>query len=210
MSAPLGQLLAHCTDLPEEALHYLKEKHSIRPATALEWGLRWNPARFTIVVPFNDRQGRHVGSAQRSVRGEKFLEDEAGNSTKWLFDGYGTYVCDMYGSDRHRTEREVFVVEGFFDAIRLWQEGYRPALAVGSCRYLEAHRMYLVEKAETVHLLFDGDVSGRYATILENLRKAPTTRDWRFYMLPKDKDPSDLTNDQLLRLLGPPRCLPTS
>lgn len=61
-------------------------------------------------------------------------------------------------------EREVIIVEGYFDMISLFQGGVTNVVAASGTALTELHAGILARYAEKAYLVFDGDEAGRKAT----------------------------------------------
>lgn len=58
----------------------------------------------------------------------------------------------------------VYIVEGQFDAITMWEHGYRNVVAIQGSQISEQQAMLLLMLTSTLMLVMDGDVAGRKAT----------------------------------------------
>ncbi len=64
-----------------------------------------------------------------------------------------------------RKENEVYVVEGYFDVISLWQAGIRNVVASSGTAFTSHQARVLARFAEKAYLFFDADSAGRNAAI---------------------------------------------
>ncbi|MDF1544164.1 MAG: DNA primase [bacterium] len=64
-----------------------------------------------------------------------------------------------------RRENEVYVVEGYFDVISLWQAGIRNVVASSGTAFTSHQARLLARFAEKAYLFFDADSAGRNAAI---------------------------------------------
>ncbi len=62
-------------------------------------------------------------------------------------------------------EREVIIVEGYFDMISLFQSGVTNVIAASGTALTETHASILSRYADTAYLVFDGDPAGQKATL---------------------------------------------
>jgi len=117
--------------------------------------------RGRVMLPIRDRQGRIVAFGGRTLGDDprKYLNSGA---TK-LFDKSVT----LFGFDKARTvmRRRAIVVEGYMDALQLWQHGFPEAVACLGTAFTEWHMRLLAEATSQVVLLFDGDGAGKKATL---------------------------------------------
>ena len=70
-----------------------------------------------------------------------------------------------FARDWIRKENEVYVVEGYFDLISLWQAGVRNVVASSGTAFTSHQARLLARFAETAYLFFDADSAGRSAAI---------------------------------------------
>lgn len=106
----------------------------------------------------------------------------------------------------HRARNEdpqspLFVVEGFFGCMKVWQAGiHRVVAAMGSS--LSARQAELIRAATSkVILLFDDDEAGRKGALAAKARLSPTEVQI-VSVGPFGRQPEDLTPEQLRSLLG--------
>ncbi|KAA0259428.1 DNA primase [Deferribacter autotrophicus] len=85
--------------------------------------------------------------------------------------------------------RKIYVVEGYFDVIRMWEYGFRNCVSTMGTSLTEEHAAILKRYADEVVLLFDGDEAGRKAAIrsLDVFLKNSFVPNVLF--LPKGEDP---------------------
>lgn len=190
--------LERFSPLTQEAREYLRHKRGLSDATIEEWGFRWHGESRRIAIPIRDCKGRLVGISGRSLAGEskrKFL-----HSTGFKRDRY------LFGENRLREGQggRGIVVEGFFDAIYLWQQGYPAVALLGtSPSLLQAEK--LVRFFSEIVVFPDGDGAG-----YEGAKKVVAALERRLKTsvapVPPGRDPDELSPLELLDILGEPRC----
>lgn len=143
------------TSLSEEAEEYLLSR-GLKRETLLKWEFKWHPRTRRIAIPIRDLNRRLVGISGRSLYGEnkrKFLHSSGFQRDRYLF---GEVHVPNSGLDT------AVVVEGFFDAIFLWQNGYAGLAIMGtypsSLQVEKLSRMF-----KEVVILPDGDSAGEEA-----------------------------------------------
>ncbi len=67
--------------------------------------------------------------------------------------------------DSIRKSKQVFVVEGYFDVISLWQIGIENVVASSGTAFTQQQARLLARFAEEVYLFFDADSAGRNAAL---------------------------------------------
>lgn len=182
--------------LSEEPFNYLR-KRRLTEQTIKEWGFRWHPGARRIAIPIRDVKQRLVGISGRSLDGE--------SKRKFLHSAGFTRDCYLFGEHRLK-EGGVgrgIVVEGFFDAIYLWQQGY-PAVALMGTYPSAIQVEKLVRFFNEVAVLPDGDDPGYEAA--DRVARALSRRMSSVNVLPmpKGRDPDELDPLDLLDLFGDP------
>lgn len=178
-----------------EAHDYLKSRGLDERSIDL-WGFRWHPGTRRIAIPVRDCRQRLVGISGRSLEGEskrKFL-----HSTGFQRDRY------LYGEQflKEGTDHTGYIVEGFFDAIHLWQHGYR-GVAIFGTHLSSVQLEKLTRFFRAVVVLPDGDGPGlEAAQHMHDLiqRRMPV----RVAQMPAGRDPDELSPLDLQHVLGPP------
>lgn len=183
--------------LTQEARDYLRNERGLSDDTIAEWGFRWHPQSRRIAIPIRDCKGRLVGISGRALMGEskrKFL-----HSTGFKRDRY------LFGENRLREGAggRGIVVEGFFDAIYLWQQGYPAVALLGTTpSILQAEK--LVRFFSEVIVFPDGDGAG-YEGAKKVVRALERRVKTSVAPIPPGRDPDELSPLELLDLLGDPR-----
>jgi len=189
-------LLEKFQPLSEEAREYLEER-GLSKATIQSWELGWHAGARRVSIPVRDIKGRLVGISGRALDSDqypKFLHSNAFHRDFYLF-----------GEHRCQTPEVAYLVEGFFDAISLWQRGYRfPLCFMGSgISRFQVEKLVQLGFKEAV-IVPDGDPPG--VKIADGVLRSVSARmPTRVIPMPDGADPDDLTRDELLELLGPPQ-----
>lgn len=180
--------------LPDEALSYLIQDRKLSILSVDDWELRWHAATRRIAIPIRDCQGRLVGVSGRSIDSHvrpKFLHSTGYNRDLYL---YGEHKLQQGGTGTG------VVVEGFFDAMHLWQHGYKAVAILGS--YPSRVQIEkLVRFFGDVVVLPDGDAAGYDAA--ERVRDALSKRiPVRIAPMAQGVDPDNLNAEELAAALG--------
>lgn len=187
--------------LSEEAFDYLVQERALTPETIYEWEFRWHPVSRRIAIPIRDCKQRLVGISGRAIDGNtrvKFLHSK----------GYAR-DCYLFGENRlvEGGRGAGIVVEGFFDAIYLCQQGY-DAVAILGTYPSRIQIEKLIRFFGEIVVLPDGDAAGYEAAkrVVDCIGgRLPT----RILPIPHGKDPDELSALELAELLGEvPRLLP--
>lgn len=139
-----------------------------------------------IAVRLHDIQGQPLGYAGRRL--------QPGDRGKWVFPRGLPKSMLLYGWHHMCAATQVVVVEGPWEVLRLHQLGVPAVALLGVHASPEQLRLL---RATRCRVLLDGDSAGRAAAqrLARDLR-APVISP------PPDRDPADLTDQQLIQLLG--------
>lgn len=109
-----------------------------------------------VLIPSVGKDGRFASYAIRRDDGNPKYEIGRGMSKAWPF-GLWQNQRDIV------REGFAYIVEGQFDAIEMWQHGYRNVVAIQGSQLTEQQAMLLLVLTATLMLVMDGDVAGRKA-----------------------------------------------
>ena len=152
------------------------------------------------VIPIRDEQSRLVAYAGRAVNGEE---------PKYRFPAGFRKSQVLFNLDRAiKTDiPNVIVVEGFFDALKVYQAGHPTVVALMGSSFSQRQSELLLSRFASVTLLLDGDEPGRHAAeVMAKLLK-PKVRVHQVE-LPNGVQPDQLSSAEISVLVGPPN--PTS
>jgi DNA primase len=190
--------------LTGEQLEYVQTKRRLESLTIQAWELLWNPETSRIAIPIRDEKMRLVGLSGRSFyewQKPKYLHSKGFKRDYYL---YGEHL--LTERTEESPKRVGYLVEGFFDVIKLWQYGYDNVLAMMGSYLSSAQEQRLVSNFDSVVIVPDGDKPGYEASerIQAQLKKRLRCT---ITPMPVGYDPDDLTPAMAETLLGPPvRC----
>lgn len=154
--------------------------------------------RGRLMIPIHDERGRVVAFGGRTLSPEgqpKYL-----NSPETPLFHKGVMLFNA-----HRAREPAFkhgqaiVVEGYLDAIALWQAGIKHVVATLGTAFTEDQVMRLWKYAAEPVVCFDGDVAGVSAAHRAIDRIFPVLKSgysFQFCFLPDGMDPDDLINSR--------------
>lgn len=181
--------------------HPLLRARGITPQTAATFEAGWWPLsgflRGCVGVRLHDPRGRPLGYAGRRV--DPLEADHLG---KWKVPPRLPKAELLFNWHRARPHlrQRVVLVEGPFDAMRVWQTGLRSVVALLGDRLSPAQAELLATVPEVVVML-DGDRAGlKGARQVADALPAPSVR--RIH-LPRGRDPADLHQRALVGILSP-------
>jgi DNA primase len=156
-------------------------------------GAPYDRFRDRVIIPIHDLRGRVVGFGGRALDPEakpKYLnspETPLFKKSELLFNAHRAREA------AHKESRLV-LVEGYMDAIALWQAGFKPVVAALGTAFNEAHVQNLWKLAPEPVICFDGDRAGLGAAHRAVDRVLPELKEGRsfwFAFLPDGEDPDD-------------------
>jgi hypothetical protein len=177
-------------DLPEAVLTYLKTERRLDPLTIAEWELGWHAMKGRICIPIRNEEGKLI-----AVSGRKF--DEQAWGPKYL---HSRFKRDrvLYGEHRvNKAIRKGYLLEGFFQVIRLAQHGYVNPLARMGTHLSKQQAAKLVEWFDHLVIVPDGDKAGMDSAMLIREQLKDQIETIEIPDMPKGKDADSLSPKRL-------------
>ena len=179
--------------------NYLKERRiSLKTAKYFDIGYcNSGLLKERIAIPIHDEEGQLVAYCGRAID-----DKDKDKKPKYKFpEGFKKSLV-VYNLHRvkENKEKEIALVEGYFDLFRLYQAGYEAVALMGSA-ISEAQEKQILALDKQIILLFDGDKAGKEATkkAIDVFKgKIP----FKVKYLPQDIQPDDLKEQELKELLG--------
>ena len=121
--------------------------------------------RERIMIPIRDVQGRVIAFGGRTTSNDPAKYKNSGSTP--LFDKSGVLFGLDHARDPIKDKRHAIIVEGYMDALCLWQEGFNYVVAsMGTALTVRQLKLlYQQTKVSDVTILFDGDAPGQKATL---------------------------------------------
>ncbi|EEA95562.1 DNA primase [Pseudovibrio sp. JE062] len=152
--------------------------------------------RNRLMIPIHDDRGRAVAFGGRTMDPDgqpKYL-----NSPETPLFHKGTMLFNAHRARQPAYEAgQAIVVEGYMDAIALWQAGMKGTVASLGTAFTEDQIMRLWKFADEPVICFDGDVAGISAAHRAVDRILPVLtsgKSFQFAFLPDGQDPDDVIN----------------
>jgi DNA primase len=178
---------------------YLAQR-GISPATARLFGVGMYHGNGFLagrcVIPIRDEKSQLVAYAGRAVNGEepKYRFPTGFRKSQVLFNLHRAVQAGG---------RNVIVVEGFFDALKVYQAGHPAVVALMGSSFSQRQSELLLGHFASATLMLDGDETGRRATeaIAQLLQpQVPVNK----VELPTHIQPDQLSSAEINLLVGPP------
>jgi DNA primase len=180
---------------------YLAQR-GISPATARLFGVgMYGGSGFLAgrcVIPIRDEKSQLVAYAGRAVGGEE---------PKYRFPAGFRKSQVLFNLDRAIATggRNVIVVEGFFDALKVHQAGHPAVVGLMGTSFSQRQSELLLSHFARVTVMLDGDETGwRAGEVIAQLLKpkVPVVK----VELPNRVQPDQLSSAEIDALVGPPTC----
>ncbi|AKU89956.1 DNA primase [Vulgatibacter incomptus] len=163
-------------------------------ADANDAGRAYDVFRGRLMVPIRDPEGRVIAFGGRVVEGEDDRKYINSRETPLYVKSRVLYGLDG-ARDSIRRSHEAVLVEGYFDAIALWEAGIPNAVALCSTALTPEH-LGLLKRLEVseLKLLLDGDDAGRKAAFRLAGPILASGMSARVLELPEGDDPDTFLN----------------
>jgi Toprim domain/DNA primase catalytic core, N-terminal domain len=180
---------------------YLAQR-GISPATARLFGVGMYDGNGFLagrcVIPIRDEKSRLVAYVGRAVNGQE---------PKYRFPAGFKKSQVLFNLDRAipTGSRNVIVVEGFFDVLKVHQAGHPAVVALMGSSFSQRQSELLLSHFAGVTLMLDGDETGRRAAEVIGqllIAKLPINK----VELPTLIQPDQLSSAEINLLIGPPTC----
>ncbi|MGC9099965.1 MAG: DNA primase [Caldisericum sp.] len=112
-----------------------------------------------IMIPIFDLSGKIIGFSGRSFANQepKYLN----SVDSPLFKKGETLYLMNFSKDYIREKNEAIIVEGYFDAIILFENGIKNVVSTMGTAFTEQHAKVIKRFASTIYFFFDSDLGGR-------------------------------------------------
>jgi len=151
--------------------------------------------RHRVMFPIINISGRVVGFGGRALDPDdnaKYMntpESPIYRKRKIL---YGLFQA----RDHLRENREVIVVEGYTDLMRLWENDIKNVIAVSGTAFTEEHAKILKRYVDRAYLCYDGDTAGIQATLRAGYSLLQAEIEVRCMKLPDGHDPDSIVAEE--------------
>lgn len=171
----IGDVLSEFTVMPTDSIPIIKSVRGITPDTFKYFNAYTIENKDSLYFPIKFR-GRNMGIIEKPLDG-KYVNR--------FINGYVPFNIDRVSS------ANVILVEGIFDALSVYQAGFKNVMASLSASYSFSLIKWLNKiDAKNVQILYDGDEAGRKGAKQLNLKYLDST----IINMPDGKDPNELSN----------------
>ena len=147
-----------------------------------------------IAIPIHDESGRCIAYVGRRITGEseKYKIPYGFNKSFELYN---------YFRVKKQDSKDVIVVEGFFDCLNLYQNGFQNAVALMGWSMSRYQKALLIKLDKRIIIYLDGDKAGRIGTekIIKSIKgELP----YKAVYLPDGFQPDQLNKNELNKYIG--------
>ena len=155
-----------------ESKKYLKEDINLIGLCGIKGNFTYDIFRNRIMFPIHDSEGRTIGFSGRIYTNSG--ENKYVNSKESIVFKKGNTLYNYSRAIKYvREKKQVIIVEGFMDVIRLYTVGIKNVVAIMGTAITKEHASLIRRLSSDVVLCFDGDKAGEKATVsaIEALEK---------------------------------------
>lgn len=155
-----------------ESKKYLKEDINLIGLCGIKGNFTYDIFRNRIMFPIHDSEGRTIGFSGRIYTNSG--ENKYVNSKESIVFKKGNTLYNYSRAIKYvREKKQVIIVEGFMDVIRLYTVGIKNVVATMGTAITKEHASLIRRLSSDVVLCFDGDKAGEKATVsaIEALEK---------------------------------------
>jgi DNA primase len=160
--------------------------------------LPYDRFRDRVIIPIHDHNGRVIAFGGRTLRSD--VQPKYLNSPETPVFHKGSTVFNFHRARQAaRNDGSVVVVEGYMDAIAIYQAGLKSVVATMGTAFTEAQIGSLWRLSAEPVVCFDSDragVAAAHRAIDRILPELKVGRTFRFAFMHGDKDPDDLIRDK--------------
>lgn len=150
--------------------------------------------RLRLMIPILNLSGKAIAFGGRTLkRGEqaKYV-----NSPETILYNKSNVLYGLnYARDAIRETGSVYIVEGYFDVISLWQVGIKNVVASSGTAFTPQQARLLARFAEEVYLFFDADSAGRNAALRSVDSLYDAGLEVKIIVPPEGEDPDSLARE---------------
>lgn len=153
-------------------------------------GIAHSPFEERIIFPIKDQMGRFCGFGGRIFKeGDTRAKYYNSKESEWFNKRALLFGLDM-AKKKIQTTEQVFLVEGYFDAVGMAQAGYTNTVATLGTACTSDHLKIIGRFAKHLYVLYDGDAAGQKAMLRLAEMGWEYNMELRSIRLPAAEDPA--------------------
>lgn len=151
--------------------------------------------RLRLMIPIFNLSGKPIAFGGRTLKKGEPAKYVNSPETP-LYSKSNVLYGLNFARDAIRTSNEVFVVEGYFDVISLWQAGIKNVVASSGTAFTSQQARLLERFGERVYLFFDADSAGQQAALRSVDSLFDAGLEVKVMVPPEGEDPDSLAVNQ--------------
>ena len=154
-----------------------------------------------LLFPFLDRRGQVVGFTGRDIEGKS--PQKYKNTAETCLFTKGRVLYGLWQARKAIAKEDlVYIVEGQFDVLQLYQAGVQNVIAGSGTAFTEEQRRLLHGFTANVVFIYDGDAAGLHAAEKNLPGMVASGFNVKCVRLPEGKDPDDMAKAHGVKIGG--------
>ncbi len=150
--------------------------------------------RYRLMIPIYNLSGKPIAFGGRTMKKGEPAKYVNSPETP-LYSKSNVLYGLNFSRDHIRDSKQVYVVEGYFDVISLWQVGIKNVVASSGTAFTEQQARLLARFAEEVYLFFDADSAGQQAALRSVDALFDAGLEVKVIQAPEGEDPDSLARE---------------
>ena len=151
--------------------------------------------RSRLIFPINDKVGKIIAFAGRVIDNNQNIAKYINSPETPIYNKSKTFYGLDKASDSIRKNKFVVIVEGYFDLMRLYQNGLTNVVAISGTSFTDQHASIIKQYTENIFIAFDGDSPGIKSAIKTGYILIKNSVNPKIILIPKNQDPDDYVQE---------------
>ena len=148
-----------------------------------------------LIFPINDKVGKIIAFAGRVIDNNQNIAKYNNSPETPIYNKSKTFYGLDKASDSIRKNKFVVIVEGYFDLMRLYQNGLSNVVAISGTSFTDQHASIIKQCTENIFIAFDGDIPGIKSAIKTGYILIKNSISPKIILIPKNQDPDDYVQE---------------
>jgi len=151
--------------------------------------------RSRLIFPINDKTGKIIAFAGRIIDNNQNIAKYINSPETPIYNKSKTFYGLDKASDSIRKNKFVIIVEGYFDLMRLYQNGLNNVVAISGTSFTDQHASIIKQYTENIFIAFDGDNPGIKSAIKTGYILIKNSLSPKIIIIPENQDPDDYVQE---------------
>ena len=151
--------------------------------------------RSRLIFPINDKAGKIIAFAGRIIDNNQNIAKYINSPETPIYNKSKTFYGLDKASDSIRKNKFVIIVEGYFDLMRLYQNGLNNVVAISGTSFTDQHASIIKQYTENIFIAFDGDNPGIKSAIKTGYILIKNSLSPKIIIIPESQDPDDYVQE---------------